>query len=301
MIVILFGISFFTFLLLHLTPGDAVRSMYLTNGIQPTQTLIDKTREELGLNQPFIIQYKNWLFSCLRGDFGNSYTLKKSVSSLLLSRLAPTIKLSAFSMVLMLLIAVPAGMLAAIHKDGIIDHLIRACTFFGVSMPNFWVGLLLLYVIAHKYKILPVVSNGTGFSKLILPAMTLAFAMSAKYTRQVRATVIEELNQDYVIGARARGIKESEIIWKHVFPNSLLPLVTLLGLSLGSLLGGTAVVEVIFSYQGLGNLAVSAISAMDYPLIQGYVLWIALIYMFINLIVDISYPYIDPRVHGKGA
>ena len=143
---------------------------------------------------------------------------------------------------------------------------------------------------------MPVISTGDGIEKMILPVLTLAFAMSAKYTRQVRTAILEELNQDYVIGARARGIKESTILWRHVFPNALLPLITLLGLSLGSLLGGTAVVEVIFSYPGLGSLAVSAIKSYDYPLIQAYVMWIALIYMLINLFVDISYRYLDPRV-----
>ncbi len=299
MFIILLGISFFTFLLMYISPGDPVRSMYLANGIQPTQTMIDNRREEMGLNEPFIVQYKDWLFGCLNGDFGKSYALNKPVSDLLLLRLMPTIKLSLLSMVIMLAIAIPFGMLAAIYKEKPLDYIIRGCTFFGVSMPNFWVGLMLLYIVALKLGLLPVVSTGDGFDKLILPAVTLAFAMSAKYTRQVRATVIEELNQDYVVGARARGLKESDILWKHIFPNSLLPLITLLGLSLGSLLGGTAVVEVIFSYQGLGNLAVTAITAMDYPLIQGYVLWIAVIYMVINLIVDISYGYVDPRLRGE--
>lgn len=300
MMIILLGVSFFSFLLIHLAPGDAVRSMFLANGIQPTQAQIDQARAEVGLDQPFAVQYKNWLLNCLKGDFGRSYTLRKPVSALLMSRLMPTIKLAGLSMVLMLVVAIPMGMLSALYKDRLIDHIIRGATFFGVSMPNFWVGLLLLYVIALKWKLLPVVSSGTGLNKMILPAVTLAFAMSAKYTRQVRATILEELGQDYVVGARARGIKEREILWKHIFPNSLLPLVTLLGLSLGSLLGGTAVVEVIFSYQGLGNLAVSAISGMDYPLIQGYVLWIALIYMVINWIVDISYGYLDPRIREGG-
>ena len=166
-------------------------------------------------------------------------------------------------------------------------------------MPNFWVGLLLLYVAALKLRLVPTVSTEGGFKQLVLPALTLAFAMSAKYTRQVRTAVLEELNQDYVTGARARGLSERTILWRHVFPNALLPLVTMLGLSLGSLLGGTAVVEVIFGYQGLGNLAVTAITAMDYPLVQGFVLWIALIYMAVNLVVDISYEFLDPRIREK--
>ena len=160
--------------------------------------------------------------------------------------------------------------------------------------------LMLLYFIALKFKLLPVVSTGDGIEKMILPVLTLAFSMAAKYTRQVRTVVLEELNQDYVIGARARGIKENIILLRHVLPNSLLPLITLLGLSLGSLLGGTAVVEVIFSYPGLGNMAVSAITSYDYPLIQAYVMWIALIYMIINLLIDISYKYLDPRVKERG-
>jgi len=152
---------------------------------------------------------------------------------------------------------------------------------------------------AVKLRLLSVVSTGNGLERLLLPAVTLAFAMSAKYTRQVRTAILEELNQDYVIGARARGMGEGIILWRHIFPNALLPLITLLGLSLGSLLGGTAVVEVIFSYQGLGNMAVSAIKAYDYPLIQAYVLWIALIYMLINVVVDMSYSYLDPRIRKR--
>ncbi|MCF0247440.1 MAG: ABC transporter permease, partial [Synergistes sp.] len=172
-------------------------------------------------------------------------------------------------------------------------------TFLGVSMPNFWVGLLLMLFFCVRLKILPVVCSGGDFKNIILPAVTLAFAMSAKYSRQVRTAIIEELNQDYVIGARARGVAEWKILWFNVFPNSFLPLITMLGLSLGSLLGGTAVVEVIFTYPGLGNLAVSAITSYDYPLIQGYVLWISLIYMLVNLLVDISYNYVDPRIREK--
>ena len=225
--------------------------------------------------------------------------MHKPVAELLLSRLLPTIQLSLLSLVIMLAVSVPFGVLAAVYKEKPIDHLVRGISFFGVSMPNFWVGLLLLYVAALKLRLVPTVSTEGGFKQLILPALTLAFAMSAKYTRQVRTAVLEELNQDYVTGARARGLRERTILWRHVFPNALLPLVTMLGLSLGSLLGGTAVVEVIFGYQGLGNLAVTAITAMDYPLVQGFVLWIALIYMAVNLVVDISYEFLDPRIREK--
>ncbi len=199
----------------------------------------------------------------------------------------------------MLALSIPFGMLAAVNKNKWIDNVIRGFTFLGVSVPNFWVGLLLISFFCVKLQWLQVISTDITFKNMILPAVTLAFAMSAKYTRQVRTAVLEELSQDYVIGARARGVKEWKILWLNVFPNSLLPLITMLGLSVGSLLGGTAVVEVIFSYPGLGSLAVSAITAYDYPLIQGYVLWIALIYMVINLVVDISYNFVDPRMREK--
>ena len=200
------------------------------------------------------------------------------------------------SMILMLVISVPLGVLSAVYKDKPIDYIVRAVTFFGVSVPNFWVGLMLILIFCVQLKLLPVVSSGGSFKDLILPAVTLAIAMSAKYTRQVRTAVLEELSSDYVVGARARGVKEGKILWGNVFPNSLLPLITMLGISVGSLLGGTSVVEVIFSYPGLGNLAVSAITSYDYYLIQGYVLWVSIIYMVINLIVDISYNYVDPRM-----
>ncbi|MDO4975949.1 MAG: ABC transporter permease [Eubacteriales bacterium] len=299
-LIVLVGISFFTFILTYLAPGDPVKVMFQATGTIPSQELLDATRERMGLNDPMLVQYGRWVMGCLHGDFGMSYSTGRSVVSLLVSRLVPTLKLSLLSMVFMLIVAVPFGMLAAVYKNKPIDYIVRACTFFGVSMPNFWVGTLLLLFFALKLGIFPVVSSmSSGFKSIFLPAVTLAFAMSAKYTRQVRTAVLEELNQDYVIGARARGIKESVILWKHVFPNSLLPLITMFGLSMGSLLGGTAVVEVIFTYHGLGNLAISAIMNYDYPLIQGYVLWIALIYMVVNLLVDISYNFVDPRIREK--
>ena len=299
-VIILFGISFLTFGLTYMAPGDPVRAMYAASGTIPSEEILDETREALGLNKPFLTQYVSWLTDCFHGDFGTSYSYSRPVTELLLARLWPTLKLALLSLALMLIVAVPLGILSATRRGGIADYLVRGLTFVGVSMPNFWVGLLLLYIFAVQLGWLPVVSAGQGFSKMILPAVTLAFAMAAKYTRQVRTAFLEELNQDYVTGARCRGIKESVILWRHVLPNSVLPLITMLGLSLGSLLGGTAVVEVIFSYPGLGSLAVDAITSMDYSLIQGYVLWIALIYMVINLLVDISYGLMDPRIKEGG-
>ena len=299
MVIVLIGISFLTFLLTFISPGDPVRNMYISMGLVPDEEIIAETREAMGLNDPFLTQYFRWLGNCLKGDFGTSFSWNKPVVQLLATRIWPTLKLTLCSLALMLIIAVPLGVLSAVHKNKFIDYFVRVITFFGVSLPNFWVGLMLMLWFCVKLKLLPVVSAGGDFKSMILPSVTLAVAMSAKYTRQVRTAVLEELSSDYVIGARARGVKESKILWGNVFPNSLLPLITMLGLSIGSLLGGTSVVEVIFGYPGMGKLAVDAITSLDYNLVQGFVLWVAVIYMVINLLVDLSYNYIDPRMRLK--
>ena len=298
-LLVLLGVSFLSFLLMYVSPGDPVRAMYAVSGSIPSEEVLEQTREELGLNDPFLIQYGNWVANCLRGDFGTSYSKGEAVATLLMERVWPTIQLALLSLVIMVLVAVPIGVYSALRQNTILDYLLRGTTFISISMPNFWVGLLLLYVVAMKLGWLPVVSNQMNFQRLILPAVTLAIAMAGKYARQVRAAILEELRQDYVAGARARGLSEGCVLWRHVLPNAVLPLITMLGLSLGSLLGGTAVVEVIFSYPALGSLAISAISSRDYPLIQGYVLWIALIYMAVNLVVDLSYNRLDPRLRTE--
>lgn len=295
-IIVLLGISFLSFLLIYLAPGDPVRAMFAVTGSIPSEEIMADMREQMGLNRPFLVQYGNWLMNCLHGDFGTSYSQGKPVSQMLSVRVFPTLQLALLALVMMLVMAIPAGVLSALHQNRFLDYFIRSVTFFGISLPNFWAGLLLIYVVALKLGLLPVVSTGMGLQKMILPAFTLAFAMAGKYARQVRAAILEEMNQDYVYGALARGLAERVVLWRHVVPNAMLPLLTLLGLSLGSLLGGTAVVEVVFSYPALGSLAINAITSMDYPLIQGYVLWIALIYMIVNLAVDVSYSFLDPRL-----
>ncbi|UQZ90497.1 nickel ABC transporter permease subunit NikB [Deltaproteobacteria bacterium Smac51] len=299
-VIVLVGISFLSFLLIYLAPGDPVRAMFAISGSIPSEEIMADIRENLGLNRPFPAQYGSWLLNCLKGDFGVSYTSGQPVTQMLAARVAPTIQLTLLSLAIMMVMSIPLGVLSALYQNRPVDYIVRGATFFSISMPNFWVGLLLLYFVALKLGWLPVVSTGMGLRKMLLPAITLGFAMAGKYARQVRAAVLEELNQDYVSGARARGLTESVILWRHVIPNAMLPLITLLGLSLGSLLGGTAVVEVIFSYPALGSLAISAITSMDYPVIQGFVLWISLIYMIVNLAVDISYNLLDPRLR-KGA
>ena len=295
-VIVLFGISFFTFGLTYLSPGDPAEIMLTECGNIPTPELLEQTRAELGLDKPFLVQYGNWLKGVLTGDMGKSYSMKVPVVEKLVSCFSPTLKLALASLLIMILFSIPLGILSAVYHNRWPDYLVRGLTFFGVSVPNFWIGLILLSIFGVQLRWVTVSGGSTDFKSLVLPAVTLAIAMSAKYTRQVRIAVLEELQQDYVTGARMRGISEKKILWKHVLPNATLPLVTLLGLSLGSLLGGTAVVEIIYNWPGLGSMAVKAISCRDYPLVQGYVLWIALLYMGINLLVDLSYERLDPRL-----
>ena len=295
-VIVLFGISFLTFGLIYLSPGDAAEVMLTECGIIPSEELLEQTRADLGLDKPFLVQYGSWLKGVVTGDMGTSYSFKIPVVQKLASCFWPTVKLALASLIIMVLISIPLGVVSAVHQNKWPDYLVRGFTFMGVSIPNFWLGLILLSFFGVQLGWVSVSGGSTDFRAMILPAVTLALAMSAKYTRQVRAAVLEELRKDYVIGARMRGANERIILWKHVLPNAMLPLITLLGLSLGSLLGGTAVVEIIYNWPGLGSMAVKAISCRDYPLVQGYVLWIAVLYMGINLIVDISYQFMDPRL-----
>ena len=278
-LIVLIGVSFFTFGLTYLSPGDPAEIMLTECGNLPTPELLEQTRHELGLDQPFLVQYGSWVKGVLTGDMGTSYAFKVPVTEKLMKCFWPTLQMSLFALLLMILFSIPCGILSAVYQNKWPDYLIRGITFFGVQLR--WVN---------------VAGGTTDFKTMILPSVTLALSMSAKYTRQVRNAVLEELRQDYVIGARMRGIKESVILWRHVLPNAMLPIVTLLGLSLGSLLGGTAVVEIIYNWPGMGSMAIKAIACRDYPMVQAYVLMIAIMYMVINIIVDLSYTYLDPRI-----
>lgn len=300
-LLVLLGISFLTFALVMLSPGDPVRQMIAGNeDIMVSQAEIEALRHELGLDKPFIFQYLDWLGRAVQGNLGFSYMVKKPVVEELMHCLPATIYLAVASLLFMLVVSLPLGIYSAVRRNSCFDYFVRGLTFFGVSVPNFWMGLMLLWIFGLQLGWLPIVGGRVSLETIILPAVTLGIAMAAKYTRQVRATVLEELHQDYVVGARARGMSESYILWQEVLPNAMLPLMTLLGLSLGSLLGGAAVIEIVFQWPGLGRLAVEAITYRDFQLVQGVVLWIALMYMVINLLVDISYKYFDPRLRKAG-
>ena len=296
-VLVLLGISFITFALVMLAPGDVVRQMIAGNeDIFVSQAEIDALRKELGLDKPFFFQYLDWLGRALQGNLGFSYMVKMPVVEALWEGLPGTVLLSLASLFMMMVVSIPAGIYSAVKRGGIVDNIVRVFTFMGVSMPGFWVGLMLLWIFGLKLDLLPIVGGEISLETLIMPSLTLAIAMASKYTRQVRTAILEELHQDYVVGARARGMTESHILWKEVLPNAMLPLITLLGLSLGNLLGGAAVIEMVFQWPGLGRLAIEAITYRDFQLVQGVVVWIALMYMVINLVVDMSYNHLDPRL-----
>ena len=295
LIPILIGITFLSFAMMRLAGSDAVTEMYANKGAV-SQEVIDSKRAELGLDKPFVTQYFAWLGGMLRGDMGVSYVSGRDVFQTFVSKLPATLLLTALSILLTIVISIPLGVLAAVRHDRITDYCLRFLSFIGNSLPNFFVALLLMQLLAIKLGWLPVISSGTSIRSAMMPTLTLAISMSAKYMRQVRATVLEELNKDYVIGAQARGVRGSVILWKSVIKSSMLTIVTLLALSIGSLLGGTAIIESIFMWDGVGKLAVDAITMRDYPLIQAYVVWMAVIYVLVNLITDLLYHALDPRI-----
>ena len=260
------------------------------------QEIIDARRAELGLDQPFLTQYFAWLGGLLTGDMGVSYVSGRNVFATFVSKLPATLLLTVLSIVATVLISIPLGVLAAVCHDKFTDYFLRFFSFIGNALPNFFVALLLMQVFSIDLHLFPVISDGTTLQSAVLPTMTLAVAMSAKYMRQVRATVLEELNKDYVTGAKARGVRGCVVLWKSVLKSSMLTIITLLALSIGSLLGGTAIIESIFMWDGVGKLAVDAITMRDYPLIQAYVVWMAIIYVMVNLITDLLYHALDPRI-----
>lgn len=297
---ILFGITFLSFALIHLAGSDAVLQKVDASGVALTQQMIDDQRAQLGLDRPFFVQYISWLLKILRGDMGTSYITGDDVLEILLSKLPATVFLAVFAVILTVIISVPLGIAAAVRQNRFIDYLLRICSFTGNSLPNFFVALILMYLFSVRIPVFPVISDKLSFSSAALPAVTLAAAMSAKYLRQVRAAVLEELNKDYVIAAKARGIRFSVILWNSVLRCAFMTILTLLSLSVGSLLGGTAVVETIFMWDGIGKMAVDAMNMRDYPIIQAYVVWMAVIYVGVNLITDICYRILDPRLRKGG-
>lgn len=294
LIPIFFGITFLTFGMMQFASDDAVDKLFSQSSV--TEEIKVAKRAELGLDQPFLAQYSNWLGKFLTGDLGKSFISGKLVSETFFEKIPATFELMAVSILLTIFIATPLGIFAAVKQNKFSDYLIRFCSFVGNSLPNFFVALLLIYFFALKLNLFQVISNSQNFSAVILPSLTLTIAMSAKYIRQIRAIVLEEINKDYVIGARARGVSEMKILTRHILRKILVVIITLLALSVGNLLGGTAIVETIFMWDGVGKLAVDAILTKDYPLIQIYVVWMSIIFVLVNLIADLLEKFLNPMV-----
>jgi len=295
LIPVLLGVSVITFVLIHMVPCDPAEVYLRLSQVPPTDEAVASIRKELGLDRPLYVQYFDWLWKVLHLDFGKSFVTKKPVLAEILSYLPATIELTVCSMVIMILISVPTGILAALYKDSLFDQFSRVLAFVGASMPSFWLGLLLMYFFALKFDLLPVMGKGT-YLHLILPSLTLALGHAATYTRLLRASMLENLSREFVLYARARGLKERLIIGKHVLKNAMLPVVTAFGMSLGHMLAGAVIVENIFAWPGVGRFAVFSIFSRDYPVIQCYVCLMAVIFVLCNLLVDISYSFLDPRI-----
>lgn len=296
LIPILIGITFLSFAMMRIAGSDAVEEMYTARGTVVSEEVMQEKREELGLDRPFLVQYGSWLIGILHGDMGKSYVSGKDVFSSFISKLPATLLLSALSLGLTVLISIPLGILAAVRRGRMTDKILRGLSFLGNAMPGFFVAMVLMQIFGLKLNLLPVISTGVNLRSAILPALTLAISMSAKYLRQVRAAVLEELNKDYIKGLKSRGISDRIILWKNVMRPASLTIITLLALSIGSLLGGTAIIESIFMWDGVGKLAVDAINMRDYPMILAYVMWLAIIYVLINLATDLISHFLDPRI-----
>jgi peptide/nickel transport system permease protein len=300
LIPILFAITFLSYGMMRLAGSDVVEQKMENTSGTVSREMINAAREELGLDKPFIVQYVTWLGNLVRGDMGISYVSKKPVFSTFVSKLPATLLLAFVSILLTVIVSIPLGIWSAVNQNKAADYVIRTASFIGNSLPNFFVSLLLMYLFAIRLNWFPVISRSVSLQSVALPSFTLAIAMSAKYLRQVRATVLDELSKDYVLGAKARGVKFSTTMMKSVMKASLVTIITLLTLSIGSLLGGTAIVESIFMWDGVGKMAVDAINMRDYPIIQAYVMWMAVIYVLVNLVTDLSYRYLDPRIRLGG-
>ncbi len=289
---VLLGVATLVFSLVHLVPGDPVQVM-LGESASPAD--VAAMRSRLGLDRPLPVQYAAFLTGVARGDLGTSLRTNQPVVSAILERMPATLELAAAAMLVALLIAMPLGVLAAVRAGTAVDHAATTVALLGISMPNFWLGPLLAIVFSVSLGWLPVSGRGT-FAHLVLPAITLGAPLAAVLTRMTRASVIEELRELYVLAARARGVSRARAVWAHAFRNSLIPIVTVLGLQCGAVLTGAVITETIFAWPGIGRLLVQSIGFRDYPLVQGCILLIAVTYVSVNLAVDVVYGVLDPRI-----
>lgn len=296
MIPVLLGVTFLIFTIMYITPGDPAAIIL---GDSATEESKAQLRDELGLNDPFLVQFGRYVWNIVtKGDFGTSYSSGRSVSTEILERFPTTALLAVLSICVALCIGIPMGILAATKQNSIFDHLATTVSLLGISIPNFWLGLMLIILFAVTLGWLPP-SGFYGPAYWILPALTVGSGAAANIMRTTRSTMLEVIRQDYIRCIRAKGQTEGKTIWGHALRNALIPVVTVVGIQCGVLLGGTVLVETVFAVPGLGKLMVDSIKAKNFPMVQGGVLFIALVFSFINLLVDLLYAYIDPRIRSQ--
>lgn len=289
------AISFIAFVLISFIPSDPAEVALRVNEVIPTPEAVAAMRESLGLNDPFLVRYVNWLYDCVRLDFGSSYiNHNRLVFDEIVRSLPATLKLALFSFVIVIVVSFPIGILSAVFKDSITDKVARVFMFLFTAIPNYWLGLILMWVFAIHFNLLPT-SGATTFAHYILPAITLSMTYVSTYIRLIRNSMLENMQENYLFYARVRGIREGVIVIKHLFTNSLQSTMNALGMSFVQLIAGTFVIENIFAIPGIGRLCISAIFNRDYPIIQAYILMMGLLFVFCNLFIDIIQTYLDPK------
>jgi ABC-type dipeptide/oligopeptide/nickel transport system permease component len=301
---VLVGVSLAVFLMLHFLPGDPVMMMLTehrgaaapTHSSSVTDEAYQEMKRQLGLDQPLPVQFGRFLWGVVQGDLGKSFRSGEQVSALILRNLPYTIQLAVTSLGVAVLIGLTLGIVAGINRGTWVDGIAMTLAVTGVSMPSFWLGILLLLIFALHLGVLPAVGMATGWQSLIMPSVALGFSAAAIIARLVRSSLVDVLNRDFVRTARAKGLIERVVVVRHVLKNALIPVVTILGLQFGNLLGGTVVIETVFARPGVGQVAVKAIMEKDFPIVQGVVLFTAVAYVVANFLVDVSYAWLDPRV-----
>lgn len=293
MIPVIIGITLLVFFIMKLAPGDPARMIL---GDQATEEALAAKREELGLNSPMIIQYLRYMGGLLHGDMGVSYINNKPVASEVLSRFPATFNLALVSAAVSVLLAIPLGIIAAIKQNTIFDHVSMVISLIGISMPAFWLALMLMLLFSVKLRWLPVQGMNDGWKSFILPSIAIGFMNMAAIARTTRSSMLDTVRQDYIRTARAKGISEKEVIFHHSFRNALIPTVTVVGVQLGGLMGGAVLTETVFAWPGLGRYVVQAVNARDTPAVMGCIILLAVAFSLVNLLVDLLYGFIDPRV-----
>ena len=292
---VLLGITFLAFLLIYLSPSDPVSVRMSAGGISVSPEIMESMRRSMGLDRPLLIQYGDWLWNILHGNMGKSYITDADVLDQILKALPYTLKMAGASLLLTLCISIPVGILTAAMQNSKFDYVVRVMAFVGNALPNFIIALCLMFIFSYRLGWIPVLATTKPIG-LVLPALTLALVMSSRYIRQIRAAMLDELSKGYVVGLRSRGLSETTILYKNALKNIMVTVITLTGISLGSLLGGTVIVETVFTWPGLGSLIMEGISQRDYPVVQAVIVWMASAFMVVNLLTDISYTIFNPKI-----